>query len=268
MTDQPSSTRCAAFFDLDKTILATSSSFALQGSFVDAGLISRRAALMSVIVHLPYLIQGADEERMDQMARVIGDLARGMDAHAVERIVEDSLGAVIDPVCYVQALEQIASHRAQGHPIVIASASVEQIVRPIAQMLGADHVLATSAGIDENGAYTGEILHYNQAHGKAEACARLAAQQGWDLAECWAYSDSVSDEPLLASVGHPVAVNPDRGLRDIAVERGWQIMHFTTRARVRRRVPQLPLPVAAAGVGIAVGVGVGAWALLASRRAA
>lgn len=232
--------KSAAFFDLDKTILATASSMALRGPFVDAGLVTRRAAIMSVLVHLPYILRGADENRMNEMAKTLGDLAKGIDARRLEATVEESLDSVIDPVCYLEALEEITRHQAEGRPVIVASASALEVVRPIAKRLGADGILATIVAKDEEGAFAGEILHFNQAEGKARACAELAAERGWNLAECWAYSDSISDEPLLASVGHPVAVNPDRALRKIAEEREWRIERFEKKARVGRALPRPP----------------------------
>ncbi len=265
MIEHPDTLRSAAFFDLDKTILATSSTLALRGDFVDRGLISRRAAIMSLLVHLPYLVAGADEARMDAMADSIGSLAKGINAHLLESIVEDSLARTIDPVCYAEALEEIARHHAAGRPVVVASASALEVVRPIATRIGADAVLASIAETDEHGTYTGRILHYNQAANKAAACAELAAQRGWDLAECWAYSDSVSDVPLLDSVGHPVAVNPDRELRRIAEEKGWQIERFLTTTPVAgtRPTPSHRI-VGLAAFGVLLGAGLVGW--LASRR--
>lgn len=247
MKDTDSHPTGAAFFDLDKTILATSSTLALQRPFIDADLLTRRAAILSLLVHLPYLLKGADEERMDAMAESIGNLARGMNARDLEKVVENSLDTVIDPVCYLGALAQIEHHRAAGRPVVVASASVIEVVRPIAARLGADAVLASIGQTDDSGAYTGQILHYNQAEGKAAACAALAAERGWDLSDSWAYSDSVSDLPLLSSVGHPVAVNPDRGLKRAALEHGWEIMRFSDTARVSRSLPR-PSPAILVGV--------------------
>ena len=89
-------------------------------------------------------------------------------------------------------------------------------MRPIATMLGADEVLASQAAVDDDGCFTGEVTHFNQAQGKADACEQLARTRGWDLSQCSAYSDSVSDAPLLRLVGHPYAVNPDRALREMA----------------------------------------------------
>lgn len=229
----------AAFFDLDKTILATSSTLALHRSLINADLVTRRAAILSLLVHLPYLIKGADEERMNTMAESIGNLAKGINAPLLESVVEDSLDTAIDPVCYLGALAEMERHRAAGRPVVVASASVSEIVRPIAQRLGADAVLASVAQTDEQGNYTGCILHYNQAEGKAAACAALAAQHGWDLSDSWAYSDSVSDLPLLSCVGHPVAVNPDRGLKRAALDHEWEVMRFCDTARVSRLRPGL-----------------------------
>ena len=153
----------AAFFDLDKTVLDTSSNVALSGPFIEAGLMNRRTALTSILVHLPYLLAGADESRMEQMAQALGRMGRGWNAAFLEATVEDALERSIQPVCYEQALTRIEAHKRAGDVVVIASASVEQVVRPIAQMLGADEVLASRAAVDEDGCFTGEITHFNQA---------------------------------------------------------------------------------------------------------
>ena len=245
----------AAFFDLDKTILDTSSNVALSGPFIEAGLMSRRTAITSFLVQLPYLLSGADESRMGQMAEAMGRMARGWNAAFLEATVEDALERTIEPVCYAQALRRIAYHKSIGDVVVIASASVEQVVRPIATMLGADEVLASKAAVDADGCFTGEVTHFNQAQGKADACEALARSHGWDLSECSAYSDSVSDAPLLRLVGHPYAVNPDRALREIAEREGWPTLTFTSTVRVLpRRVP-VPAKIAVPFlVGVAVGV--------------
>lgn len=124
---------------------------------------NRRTALTSVLVQLPYLLAGADESRMEQMAQALGRMGRGWNAAFLEATVEDALERTIQPVCYAQALARIEQHKRAGDIVVIASASVEQVVRPIAQMLGADEVLASRAAVDEDGCFTGEITHFNQA---------------------------------------------------------------------------------------------------------
>ena len=249
----------AAFFDLDKTILDTSSNVALSGPFIEAGLMNRRTAIASVLVQLPYLLSGADESRMEQMAEAMGRMGGGWNAAFLEATVEDALERTIEPVCYAQALRRIAYHKSVGDVVVIASASVEQVVRPIATMLGADEVLASQAAIDEDGCFTGEMTHFNQAQGKADACAQLAHARGWDLSQCSAYSDSVSDAPLLRLVGHPYAVNPDRALRDLAEREGWPTLTFMSTVRVLpRRVPTAAKIAVPFMAGVAVGAAVSA----------
>ena len=237
----------AAFFDLDKTILDTSSNVALSGPFIEAGLMNRRTALTSVLVQLPYLLAGADESRMEQMAQALGRMGRGWNAAFLEATVEDALERTIQPVCYAQALARIEAHKRAGDVVVIASASVEQVVRPIAKMLGADEVLASRATVDDDGCFTGEITHFNQAQGKADAC----------------YSDSVSDAPLLRLVGHPYAVNPDRGLREMAQREGWPTLTFTSTVRILPREVPTPAKVA---VPFIAGIAVGAAACALLRR--
>ena len=139
---------------------------------------NRRTAITSVLVQLPYLLTGADESRMEQMAQALGRMGRGWNAAFLEATVEDALERTIQPVCYAQALARIEQHKRAGDVVVIASASVEQVVRPIAHMLGADEVLASRAAVDEDGCFTGEITHFNQAQGKADACEALARADG------------------------------------------------------------------------------------------
>ncbi len=253
--------RPAAFFDLDKTILSTSASVALRHSLIDAGFLSRRAAALNLLLHLPYLIRGADDETMQRMARQMGSLAKGWDGKVLETTVHDALTTSIDPVVYVEALDQIALHRAAGHAIVIASASVEEMVRPIGKLVGADYVIGTRALADEDGTFTGELERFNYSTEKARACVELAEQQGWDLEESFAYSDSVTDLPLMESVGHPVAVNPDASLRAAALERQWQILSFRQTVRVRSSVRRAAVPIAATTIALGVVAATAWWAL-------
>lgn len=237
--------RPVAFFDLDKTILSTSASVALRHSLIDAGLLTRRAAALNLMLHLPYLIRGADDDTMQRMGRQLGQVAQGWDAKVLETTVQDALATSIDPVVYEEAVEQIALHRAAGHAIVIASASVEEMVRPIGKLLGADHVIGTHAHVNADGIFTGELERFNYSKEKARACMDLAKEHGWILEESFAYSDSVTDLPLLESVGHPVAVNPDAALRAVALQNEWQILSFRRTIRVRSSARRVVVPLAA-----------------------
>lgn len=253
--------QAAAFFDLDKTILSTSASVALRHALIDAGFINRRAALFNTILHLPYLIRGADDATMQQISRQLTALVVGWDSATLEATVSDALHTAIDPVVFSEAIDQISVHQAAGHPVVVASASIEQMVRPIGRLLGVDHVIGTQAECDADGAFTGELLSFNYSQEKAQACIRLAEENGWSLADSFAYSDSITDLPLLEAVGHPVAVNPDAQLRAVALERGWQILSFGHAVRLRVAAKKAALPVAVSLGVVALATGVLVWAL-------
>ncbi|WP_435746120.1 HAD family hydrolase [Nocardioides sp. SYSU DS0663] len=257
----------AAFFDLDKTIIAKSSTLAFSKPFQAGGLISRRAVLRSAYAQFVYLVGGADHDQMEKMRLFMSQLVGGWDVATVREIVADTLHHVVDPLVYDEAVSLIEEHRLPGRDVVIVSTSGSEVVEPIGEMLGADHVVATRLEIVE-GRYTGEIEYYAYAEEKANAVRRLAEERGYDLEECYAYSDSVTDVPMLESVGHPYAVNPDRDLRKVATSRGWPVLVFVKPVALRSRVP-LPPPVptlAALAVGGIAAVGGVLWANARRRR--
>ena len=141
------------------------------------------------------------------------------------------------------------------------SASGLEVVEPIAALVGADRCQATRMAI-RNGRYTGEIELYLYGERKAQAARDIAAARGYRLADCRAYSDSITDLPLLEAVGHPTAVNPDRALRRVAEERGWPILTFAVPVALRPRIrPGTAAAVAGAGLGAAALVGAGWYGL-------
>ena len=212
----------AAFFDLDKTIIARSSSFVFSKPFQAGGLISRRAMLRSAYAQFVYLVGGADHDQMEKMRQFMSQLTAGWDVATVREIVAETLHHVVDPIVYEEAVSLIEEHRLAGRDVVIVSTSGTEVVEPIGEMLGADHVIATRLEIVD-GHYTGEIDYYAYAEEKAHAITELAETNGYDLSACYAYSDSVTDVPMLSAVGHPYAVNPDRALRKEAATRGWPV---------------------------------------------
>ncbi|MGH3347698.1 MAG: HAD family hydrolase, partial [Nocardioides sp.] len=179
----------AAFFDLDKTIIAKSSTLAFSKPFQAGGLISRRAVLRSAYAQFVYLVGGADHDQMEKLRAFMSQLSAGWDVATVREIVADTLHNVVDPLVYDEAVTLIEEHRLAGRDIVIVSTSGAEVVGPIGEMLGADRVVATRMEIVE-GRYTGEIEHYVYAEEKAKAIRDLADQLGYDLARCYAYSDS------------------------------------------------------------------------------
>jgi HAD superfamily hydrolase (TIGR01490 family) len=219
------SSGAAAFFDLDKTIIAGSSALAFSRPFLRQGLISRRAALRSGYAQLLLLLSGADAATMDQLRRQITALSTGWEVATVRAIVAETLHEIVQPMVYAEATALIAEHRAAGDEIVVLSASGAEVVGPIAAMVGADCAVATRMGI-EDGRYTGVVEYYCYGAEKAEAARRIAEERGYRLADCRAYSDSITDLPLLEAVGHPTVVNPDRALRREALRRGWPVLTF------------------------------------------
>jgi HAD superfamily hydrolase (TIGR01490 family) len=259
METTPGSSRTAAFFDLDKTVIAKSSTLAFSRPFYAGGLINRRAALRSAYAHFMFLAGGADHDQMERMRAYLSDLVAGWDVAQVNQIVAEALSGLIEPMVYREATALIAEHRQRGSDVVLVSASGAEVVGPIGAMLGIDHVVATRM-VAQDGRYTGEIEFYAYGENKAVAIRELAERRGYDLEHCYAYSDSVTDLPMLQAVGHPSAVNPDRGLRRAAAANGWPVLHFTQpvtlRSRVAGQVARVPQP--SPGVAAAVAVGAGA----------
>ncbi|GHF74900.1 HAD superfamily hydrolase (TIGR01490 family) [Amycolatopsis bartoniae] len=253
MAEPTSAGRIAAFFDLDKTIIASSSALAFSKPLLRQGLISRRAALKSAYAQLVFSLSGADEDRTERMRAEISALCTGWDVAQVRAIVNETLHDIVDPLVYAEAAELIESHKAQGHDVVVLSAAGEEVVTPIAAMLGATRSVATRMEVVD-GRYSGQVDFYCYGEQKAVAAKQLAADHGYDLAGCFAYTDSSTDVPMLEVVGHPFAVNPDRALRRLAAERDWPVLTFSNPVSLRSRIPS-PSPTA-----LAVGVGLGAMA--------
>jgi len=227
--------RAAAFFDLDKTIIAKSSTLAFSKPFQAGGLISRRAVLRSAYAQFVYHVGGADHDQMEKMREFLSSLCAGWDVQTVRDIVAETLHHVVDPLVYDEAVSLMEDHHLAGRDVIIVSASGTEVVEPIGEMLGADGVVATRMEVAD-GRYTGGIDYYAYGRHKATALQRLAEEHGYDLSRSYAYSDSVTDVHMLEVVGHPYAVNPDRELRREAVSRGWPVLVFSRPVALRSRV--------------------------------
>ncbi len=250
----------AAFFDLDKTIIAKSSVLAFSKPFQAGGLISRRAVLRSAYAQFVFMVGGADHDQVEKMRQFMSQLCAGWDVATVREIVADTLHNVVDPLVYDEAVRLIEEHHAAGRDVVIVSTSGSEVVEPIGALLGADRVVATRLK-EEDGRYTGEIEYYAYAEEKAHAIRALAESAGYDLERCYGYSDSVTDVPMLEAVGHPHAVNPDKELRKVAASRGWPVLVFNRPVALQSRL-HLPPPkptLAALAVGGVVAVGAAVW---------
>jgi HAD superfamily hydrolase (TIGR01490 family) len=250
----------AAFFDLDKTVIAKSSALAFGRPFYRDGLIGRRDVIKAAYAQLMFRIGGADDQQMARIRDHVAALCKGWRVDQVRQIVGETLEELINPYVYAEAADLISAHRAAGRDVVLVSTSGDEMVRPIGELLGVADVIATRMVV-EDGRYTGAVEFYAAGAHKATAVRALAGERGYDLDACYAYSDSISDIPLLETVGHPTAVNADRALRRVALERGWPLLEFRHPVPVMRRLRDRPaVPVAAAALGVGVGVAIGiAW---------
>ena len=219
----------AAFFDLDKTIISRSSALAFVPSFYRHGLISRSAAVRGACGQFVFRSLGAGPTQMARIAGQVSELCRGWSAEQVGEIVRAELATAIIPYVYPQARTLLAAHAAAAHDVIIVSSSGQEMVAPIAVLLGAGHVIATRMQV-ATGRYTGVMEFFAYGEAKAASIRDLAAERGYRLADCFAYSDSVTDVPMLEAVGHPHAVNPDRALRKLAQARGWPVLAFGDRS--------------------------------------
>jgi HAD superfamily hydrolase (TIGR01490 family) len=226
----------AAFFDLDKTVISRSSTLALGRPLYRAGMVSRGQLVRSAYAQMVYLLVGADEEKMTKLKEGMLSLTKGWHRGELERLVGTVLLEVIDPYVYQEALDLMELHRSEGRRIYIVSSSPQEIVRPLARHFGVSGVIATRAAVGADQRYTGALEFYSYGVHKADAMRALAERAGIDLERSYAYSDSMTDLPMLEAVGNPVAVNPDKDLRHEAEERGWQIRDFRRPVRLRTRL--------------------------------
>ena len=262
----PAGGRPAAFFDLDKTIIAKSSALAFSRSFYAGGLLNRRSVLRNAYAQLVFLVGGADHARMERMRGFLSQMVVGWNVETVREIVTETLHSIVDPLVYDEAVTLIEEHHRAGRDVIIVSASGSEVVDPIGAMLGADAVIASRLAV-RGGRYTGEIEYYAYAENKAAAIRQMAEERGYDLARSYAYSDSVSDIHMLEVVGHPHAVNPDKELRRAARERGWPVLTFSRQVALaaRMRLPSRRSALVALALTATLTVG-GAAAVAVRRR--
>jgi HAD superfamily hydrolase (TIGR01490 family) len=238
----------AAFFDLDKTVIAKASMVAFSRSLYREGMISRSTILRALWGQLVYLHMGASDEKLARMRESVLKLTKGWEQARIGEIVAETLEEIVQPIIYAEALELIEEHQAAGRRVFIVSASPVEIVEPLGRYLGVDEVIASRARLDDEGRYTGEMEVYAYGPYKADIMRERAESEGFDLTASYAYSDSYTDAPMLEAVGHPVAVNPDRVLLKLARDRDWEVRQFVRPVRLLPRV-SAPPPGPTAAVG-------------------
>jgi len=241
----------AAFFDLDRTLIAGSSAFEFARASYKAGLTSRRQLAADGLANLRFRLQGSTDEGTEVLKQRVMDALRGVRVRDVERLGADVLSGLL-PRVYPRMLEAAYAHQDAGRPIFICTAASQEVADLLGHVLTFDGAIGTRSEIAD-GVYTGRLDGpFTYREGKATAIRELAAQRGLDLTQSWAYSDSESDLPMLRAVGHPVVVNPDATLARVAREEGWEVMRFETLGRRLKLGGAVLTAALAGGIGSAV----------------
>lgn len=200
------------------------------------GLVGRRQLASWGLEHLRYRVRGTTDERTTEVLRVARELIAGVPARSFERMNPEVMAAIL-PRVYPQMLDEVYAHQDAGRPTFIVSAAGSGVVEPLATVLGMDGGVGTRYEVDADGTLTGRFDGpFVYGEGKVEAMQAYAAEHDIDLVASYAYSDSISDLPMLRAVGNPVVVNPDPPLLEIAREEGWQTLRFE---RLGRRLVAL-----------------------------
>jgi HAD superfamily hydrolase (TIGR01490 family) len=236
--------RAAAFFDLDKTLMAGSSGIHFARTAYESGMISRRRLARDVYENLRFRLRGSTDDRADDVRERVGKMIAGVRVRELERLTPRVLSGVL-PRLYPQMLARAYAHQDSGEPVYILTAASQEMADLLARVLAFDGGLGSRSEIVD-GRYTGRPAGpFNYREGKVVSMREIAARDRLDLSASYAYSDSESDLPMLRAVRHAVVVNPDAELRRIAHHEGWEVVELD---RLGRRLKLL----AAFGAGTAL----------------
>jgi HAD superfamily hydrolase (TIGR01490 family) len=247
----PDGARAAAFFDLDKTLMAGSSGIFFARAAYESGMISRRRLARDVYENLRFRLLGSTDDRADDVRRRVGEMIAGVRVRDLQRLSPRVLAGVL-PRLYPQMLERAYAHQDDGVPVYILTAASQEMADLLAAVLGFDGGLGTRSEIVD-GRYTGRPAGpFNYREGKVLSMREVAERDGIELEASYAYSDSESDLPMLRAVRHAVVVNPDTALRRIALAEGWEVLDLDTLPRRLKLLAALGAGTAIASAGRAL----------------
>jgi HAD superfamily hydrolase (TIGR01490 family) len=236
-----------AFFDLDKTLIEGSSAIHFGRAAYRQGLMTRTQLAKDVWANIQFRLRGSTDAGTDELRARILEAISGTRVRDLERLGHEVLAGVL-PRVYPEVLKEAYEHQDAGRKVFIVTAASHEMAELMAHVLVFDGGIGTRSEV-RDGVYTGKPDGpFTYREGKAQAIRERAAEEGIDLAESYAYSDSESDLPMLRVVGHPVAVNPDAELERVAREEGWRIMRFDKLGR-RMRIAALAAAIALLGSG-------------------
>jgi len=254
----PGRPRGAAFFDLDKTLMAGSSGIFFARAAYETGMISRARLVRDVHENVRFRLHGSTDDRADDVRKRVGEMIAGVRVRDLERLSPRVLAGVL-PRLYPQMLERAYAHQDAGLPVYILTAASQEMADLLAHVLAFDGGLGSRSEIVD-GRYTGRPAGpFNYREGKVLSMRELAGRERIELGASFAYSDSESDLPMLRAVRHAVVVNPDAALRRIAAQEGWEVVELDRLGRRLKVLAALGAGTAAASVGrIALDRGAGA----------
>jgi HAD superfamily hydrolase (TIGR01490 family) len=240
--------RGAAFFDLDKTLMAGSSGVFFARAAYETGMISRGRLARDLYENVRFRLRGSTDDRADDVRKRVGEMIAGVRVRDLERLTPRVLSGVL-PRLYPQMLERAYAHQDAGLPIYILTAASQEMADLLARVLFFDGGLGSRSEIVD-GRYTGRPAGpFNYREGKVLSMREVAERDSIDLACSYAYSDSESDLPMLRAVRHAVVVNPDAVLRRIALEEGWEVIELDRLGRRLKVVAALGAAAAIGGLG-------------------
>jgi len=219
----PGAPRVGAFFDMDKTLIAENSASLYMKYRYRRGEISGADLLRGLGAYIQYKVGVLDIRNWTQSTML---QFRGMSEAELEKQALEWFDEEVGDTLYPEAETLVREHLAAGHFVAIVSGATKFVVRPLAARLGIQHMLYTRLEV-EGGLFTGRVIEpICFEEGKIYWLQQFIEEHGVDLAKSWFYTDSITDQPLMDLVGHPVAVNPDPFLYREAVRRSWPVRFF------------------------------------------
>ncbi|WP_062077015.1 HAD family hydrolase [Demequina globuliformis] len=249
-------TRAAAFFDVDNTVIRGASSYHIARGLQRHGFFKAHDIFRFAWEQARYVMLGESREQMDQLREEALSIIKGWSVAEMIAVGEEVYDEVLALRIFPGTRALIDEHLAAGREVWFVTAAPQEVGSIIAQRLGATGALGTVAeNVDGiyTGRLTGDMLHREA---KATAVQALAHDRGLNLEASYAYGDSINDGPMLETVGHPCAINPDGKLLKMAKERGWGVKEFRKRRKNGRRGIVRASAAGAVWATVAVGRGV------------
>lgn len=213
---------------------------------------SRRQLAADAVANVRFRLRGATDAESEALRHRIAASLEGVRVRDLERLGVRVLQRVL-PRLYPQMLTIAYEHQDAGRPVYIVTAAAEGLAQLLARVMTFDGAIGSHLSDVQDGVYTGRATGaflYGEA--KAEAIRELAVAQELDLSASFAYSDSVSDLPMLRVVGHPVAVNPDPELEAVARESDWEILRLDPLGRRLLAISGMAVAAIAGGVAATI----------------